>query len=131
MVELKVNFRRWVSRWLVERRRLRLAAAVVEEPNAPVITDGGFGWDVTTPGWADLWWNWTFDHGDYPVANLELYLKIAGGDFALLDTVASSVWLKEYPEATQDETAFQLQVRYRNGAVFGPFSNIFEIEVQV
>lgn len=119
----------WLAISLQERRRAR--QSVTATPNAPVITTGGYQWDVTTPGWADLWINWTFAHGTCPVASLEIWLSSGGGAFALFATVTSTAWFFEYLEATNTTTVFQFKLRYRNGGTLGPFSNVYEMETNV
>jgi hypothetical protein len=74
------RLRGWLATWLQARRRARQAAIPPAVPNAPVITGGGFEWDMSEPGWADVWINWTFDHGRFPVAALEVLLCVDGGD---------------------------------------------------
>lgn len=116
----------WLAISLQERRRARQSVAAT--PNAPVITAGTCEWDITTAGWADVSIAWTFAHGSFPVALLELWLSVNGGAFASWDTFTSTVTNYTYAEATHSGASFRFQLRYRNGATLGPFSNVYQVD---
>ncbi len=125
----KLNRNAWLAAWLQKRRRKRAASNVT--PNAPVINNGGFDWNVSEAGMADLWLAWTFDHGTFPVATVEVWVSINFAPAYLLVTIPSSEVTYYYPSATESELTFEFQVRYRNGATLGPFSNVYQINVVV
>ena len=126
----KVNsFRGWLATWLQDRRRSRQQPASAPAPNAPVITGGGYEDGTTEPGWWDVFIDWNFDHGSFPIANLEVWLSTEGGPFALWSTVSSAAPGYFYPLATNNERLFEFKVRYRNGATVGPFSNVYQISI--
>ena len=122
------RFRGWLALWLQDRRRSRQSPPV---PAAPVIISGGFEWDATTPGLADVWLDWSFDHGAAPVASLEVWFNIDHGADTLLVTLASTETGYYYAEATNTEHSYYFKVRYRNGETLGPFSAEYLIEVVV
>lgn len=124
----KLNRNAWLAAWLQKRRRKRAAAP---QPNAPVITAGGFSWDTTEAGFADVWVAWTFDHGTFPVATVELWVVTDGGPLTLLVTIPSTEVTFIYTGACTWEATFEFQVRYRDGATIGPFSNVYPVAVQL
>jgi hypothetical protein len=125
----KINRRGWLALWLQDRRRARKHAATT--PNAPVITNGGFEWDATEPGFADVWVDWTFVHGSFPAATIEVWVSVNGDAYYQMDTVASDVNSYYYPRASSGESSFAFKVRYRNGTTVGPFSNVYQINIEV
>ncbi|HEY9175021.1 MAG TPA: hypothetical protein VI136_22255 [Verrucomicrobiae bacterium] len=96
----------------------------------PEIVAGGFEWDATETGFADVWVDWTFNHAGHPVALIEFWAR-TGPDFALVATVGSDAPGYYYASACETETTFEIKVRYRNGATVGPFSNVYVVDVQV
>jgi len=121
------RFQGWLATWLQDRRRARQVVA----PAAPVITTGGFEWGASAVDWADLWVDWTFAHGSWPVASLEVWLSVDYGAYALVVTLASTESGYYYPLATNTELPHTFKVRYRNGATVGPFSNEYLLDVLV
>jgi hypothetical protein len=117
---------------LQDRRRKRQVSAVVPPlpPNAPVITNGGYEGGATAPGWFDLFLDWTFEHGSYPVADMEVWLSRNGGPFVQQATAPSEDPGYFYPEATESEGTYDFKVRYANGETVGPFSNVYQIMIQ-
>ena len=97
-------------------------------PNAPVITGGGYTWEGTEPGWFDAWLEWTFDHGSYPVAQIEIHQSVNGGPYYLAAVVSSDADGASLPQVADSETTFRYQVRYRDGTVYGPFSNEWVVD---
>src|ERR1041385_801027 len=79
----------WLATWLEDRRRARVAAQPAT-PNAPVITAAAVMWGATQGGWGDVNLTWTFVHGTFPVATIELWQSVNGGAYSLLVTVAST-----------------------------------------
>src|SRR5436190_21748398 len=62
-------FRSWLAIWLQQRRRKR---AVPTTPNAPVITGSAWAWNQTEEGFVDIYLEFTFEHGAFPVASFEV-----------------------------------------------------------
>ena len=118
----------WLAVWLQGRRRRR---AVLGPLNAPVITNGGYDWDYGPPMHADVWITWSFEHGGHPVATLEVFASLNGGDYGLVDSVPSNTSGYTWESACESEALLEFQVRYRDGITFGPFSNVYAVEVQL
>lgn len=129
-----VVLRNWVALYLQERREKRAAADVAGPPSpaAPVITGGSVNWDVTTLGWADVDFTYTFVYGTYPVANLEVWLakQSAGYVYNLLTTIASTTGGHFVQTNASNATdTFLYKMRYKNGGTLGPFSNVFQADI--
>ena len=105
--------------------------APAPSPNAPTITSATYTWDTTTTGWADITLNFTFVHGTYPVASLEIWKSLNGGAYLLLATVASTATSYYYALACNNVSGgtFDFKVRYRDGATLGPYSNVFRVDI--
>ena len=104
----------------------------VAPPNAPVITDGGYEWGPTPGGEAaDVWIDWTFDYGVYPVADMEVWMSVDQNDYSLLATVPSNNNHYLILAATEGESDYWFKIRYRNGATVGPFSDVFHVGVSL
>lgn len=125
------RFHGWLAAWAQDRRRARQNIVPPPTPNAPNISNGDFEWDVSEFGFADVWINWAFVHGSSPVATLEVWVSVNAGVYSLHATVASTDGEYVYPLACNNETWFDFQVRYRNGATIGPFSNVYRVAVVV
>lgn len=125
------SFRGWLATWLQDRRRSRQQPASVPTPNAPEIIGGGYEDGTTESGWWDVFFDWSFDHGSFPVATMEVWLSIDNGAFALLATVPSDYPGYYYPMATDSERRFDFKARYRIGTTVGPFSNVYLINITV
>jgi hypothetical protein len=123
------RFRGWVASWVQDRRRGRQQLAPT--PNAPAITTGGYEWGATDPAWADVFIEWSFDHGSFPVASIELWVSFDFGAYNLLDTVGSAEPSYYISMASNNEKIFDFKMRYRNGGIIGPFSNEYRVDVQV
>ena len=94
------------------------------------MTGGSSAFDVTQAGWADITLNWTFVHGTFPVANLELWKSLNGAAYGLLVTVASTATGYYYALACGNiGGTFDFKTRYQNGATLGPFSNVLRVDV--
>ncbi len=110
--------------WFIQRlhKRRRRAAAATPQPAAPRIIGTSFDMDYTEPGWFDILLQFTFDHGDFPIATLEIWCaQREGTEFTLLDTVLSTAVAYRHAKATQEETPFFYKLRYVSGEVVGPF----------
>lgn len=120
------RFRGWLATWLQDRRRARAAAAVPSGPNAPTLTSVSDAiWDGTTPDWADLQVFFSFVHGSFPVAQIEMWLSLDGGGYVLLGTVSSSATSYYHANACDlNGGDFNFKARYKNGGTLGPFSNV-------
>lgn len=125
------NFRGWLATWLQDRRRERRQPATAPTPNAPEIVGGYFEWDASLPGYADVTIEFMFDDPNFPPASVEVYVSRDMGPYVLLATVGSSNSYFTYHEATTNEADFDFKVRYVNGAVTGPFSNVFRVSVSL
>ncbi len=124
------RFRGWLATWLQDRRRARQQPAA-PTPNAPTITSGSYTWDVTTVGWADITLNFTFVHGTFPVATIEIWQSLNGGAYSLLATVASTATSYYYALATNTNATFDFKMRYVNGGTVGPYSNVYRVDVAI
>jgi hypothetical protein len=123
------RFRGWLATWLQDRRRDRQQPPP-ETPNAPVLTGHDVSWDVTTPNWADIEVYFTFAHGTFSVANLEVWLSVNLGAYALLATIASTATSYAHTEACDlNGGTFDFKLRYQNGATLGPYSNVLRVDV--
>ena len=127
MAQPKIDRRAWLATWLQDRRRARHQAG--SAPNAPVATSAGFGWNLTQAGKADVWINWTFAHGGFPVASIEVWANPDSGGYLLLGTVASSAVTFYDAMASDSECSFDFKLRYVNGGTLGPFSNVLHLDV--
>ena len=119
--------RAWLALEEQDRRRKRLAA-LAGQPNAPVIYSGSYGWDITMGGLADVWINWTFVHGTYAVASMEVWANNSGSYF-LQATVASNAVTYDFKMATDSPGDVKFKIRYVNGGTVGPFSNEYLVSV--
>ena len=125
----------WLATWLQRRRRARAAlhsAPPVVLPNAPVFTNSGFEWDVTQEGWADTFFDWSFVHGDFPVASIEIWLArdASGFVYELVTTVPSTTGSYRHAPASQYEDFLYYKLRYVDGGTVGPFSSEVEVNIQ-
>jgi hypothetical protein len=97
----------------------------------PEINGGNPEWESTEQGWWDVYIDWIFNHAGHPVAQMEVWLSLNNGPFVQHATVSSGDPGYYYPMAANNETTFDFKVRYRNGATVGPFSNVYQINIQV
>jgi hypothetical protein len=125
------RFRGWLATWLQERRRKRQQPAAPPPPNAPEIVGGGYEDGTTTPGWYDVFFDWTFDHGSYPTAEMEIWMSINGSAFSVYYVAPSNDPGWYYAQATNTPATFDFKVRYTdsNTGVIGPFSNVYQISI--
>ena len=98
--------------------------------NAPVLIDAGYGWYDGPPMYADIEVSLSFDAGSYPAAGMEIWISRDGGAFELYTTMDSFNGSFYYSHATENEAAFDFKMRYVDGAITGPFSNVLHVEVQ-
>ena len=121
--------RAWLATWLQDRRRGRQQAAP-PTPNAPVMTGSSFTYDATQLNWADISTYWTFVHGTFPLANIELWKSLNGGAYTLLVGMPSNGVSYYYALACDiNGGTFDFKTRYKNGATLGPFSNVLRVEI--
>ena len=104
-----------------KRRRER---AWVPVAPAPVFTGGVPDWNRTVPGWADVLLDFTFDGAAVPVATFELWWMRESIDpeYSLLVTIPSTERHYYQEKVTTTPIFIFYKMRYRNGAVVGPFS---------
>lgn len=112
--------------WLL-RRRKRRRHANAGAPAAPVITGAITEFGGTEPGWLDVTITFTFDHGSFPVAFLEIWFAIAPADYTLLTTVPSTELSYRHAKAEEGLDPLLYKLRYVNGPTVGPFSAPFEV----
>jgi len=118
----------WLALWLQDRRRAR--QSVTPTPNAPTMTGGSSQYDATQAGWADITLSWTFVHGTFPVATIELWKSLNGGAYTLLVSGGSAATAYYYALACDiNGGTFDFKTRYKNGATLGPFSNVLRVDV--
>ena len=121
--------RAWLATWLQDRRRARQQAAP-PTPNAPVMTGSSFTYNVTQLNWADISIYWTFVHGTFPLASIELWQSLNGGGYTLLVTGPSNGAGYYYALACDiNGGTFDFKTRYKNGATLGPFSNVLRVDI--
>ena len=101
-------------------------------PAAPVIYYSEYGVNEYDPERYDILISWqVYPHGSFPVAVIEVWGYQGWGEpsFQLLGTVVSSPERSfTHFSAASGDDAWTYKVRYRNGAVYGPFSNEFLVE---
>jgi len=115
-----------------QKRRRQARAEEPEVPAAPVIYFSEYGVGEYDPERYDILIAWMpYPHGSFPVAVIEVWGYEGWGEpsFQLLGTVVSSpsVPFVHYGAASGDD-AWTYKVRYRNGSVYGPFSNEWLVE---
>ena len=119
----------YLATWLQDRRRARQQAAP-PTPNAPVMTGASATYDVTQTGWADITLSWTFVHGTFPIATIEVWKSVNGGAYALLVGGGSTASAYYWALACDiNGGSFDFKARYKNGATLGPFSNVLHLDV--
>ncbi len=81
----------------------------------------------------DVTIEWTIDHGSFPVASVEVFVRENGGQEQSLGTTPSSDLGFNHPRATGGDVTLSYRVRYVfedfGGPVIGAFSGVFEIYV--
>jgi len=122
----KANRDGWLATWLQDRRRKR-QQQTAPTPNAPVITLGMVDWEVTTPGYGDVYIEFTFALGSFPPAALEVWGNINGGGFVLWGVVETIYSDFTQRNATTEDVLIEVKLRYVNGAIVGPFSPVYQI----
>jgi hypothetical protein len=120
------KLRAWTSWFLAERRRTRLAWRT---PAVPVILSAVTQWDASVVGWADVQLTLAFNHGPWPVATLEVFCIIDGGEEGPVGTVVSTATAFTHGSVAQGESSLTYRARYRNGGVIGPVSAWFAHEL--
>ena len=123
----KIDRRGWLA-WFLQQRRRKHKADLLPPPNAPVIVSGSYGWNLTAGGEADVWIDWTFAHGIYPVAIIEVWVNLYGS-YVLQNNVASNLTHYNFPAATDSQQNVYFKLRYVNGGTNGPFSNEYTVVV--
>ncbi|MGC3956627.1 MAG: hypothetical protein QM813_01225 [Verrucomicrobiota bacterium] len=124
------RFQGWLASWAQDRRRGR-QHSVAPPPNAPVIVGGGYEDGASAPGWYDVFFDWTFEHGSYPVADMEVWLSLNGAPFSVYYVTPSNDPGWYYAAAANTPATFDFKVRYTdsNTGVVGPFSNVYQINI--
>jgi hypothetical protein len=122
-------FRSWLAARLQKERRKRNAVVVIP---APAITGYSLAWNGGD-GYADVTLNYTFNHTGLATATFEIWLAKASMSWiwGMLTTITSgSAGTYTHVHATQYDT-LRYKMRYRNGAVLGPFGETMEIFVEM
>jgi len=122
----------WLALDAQKRRRARLQPVDPPPavPNAPVLLTGNYQWNRTSPGYADVMLTWSFEHGSFPVASLEIWANVNTAGYQQLATVPSNTTSIVSPNATNVPIFVRVKLRYRNGSTVGPFSNEIVIYIQ-
>lgn len=115
--------------WAIRsQKRRRVGGGVL--PNAPVIYDGWSERDEFEPDWGSTWIAWTFDPGAFPIGTFEVWCQWGVHD-QMVATVSGSDRELYRSKVCQGEEVLYYRVRYVNGSVVGPFSNVFRVDVTV
>jgi hypothetical protein len=115
-----INRPAWLAWWLQKRRRKR----AVPVPNIPVFTGNSWIWDQTEVGWADIYLEFSFDHGSFPVGTLEVWFHREGtAPPELLGNILSTQTDFWHMLATPSEEFLFYTLRYVGDGVTGPFCN--------
>ncbi len=116
-----------------QRRRRQRARRSVGTPPVPVIIAANPSWEGSEPGMYDVTIEWTIDHGSFPVASVEVFVRENGGPEQSLGTTPSSDLGFNHPRATGGDVTLSYRARYVfedfGGPVIGAFSQVFEIYV--
>ena len=115
----------WAMRCQKRRRKGGTPVVVV---NAPFIHDGGYSWDEFEPQWANTYVAWTFLQPELPVGTFEVWCQWGTSD-ELVATVPGSDRVCYLSHVTMGEQTYFYRVRYRDGDVIGPFSNVYQVDV--
>ena len=120
----------WAMR--CQKRRRRARTEETEVPAAPVINYSEYGVNENDPERFDILIAWQpYPHGSFPVAVIEVwgYQGWGAPSFELVGSVPSGPERSfiHYLAASGDD-AWTYKARYRNGSVYGPFSNEFVVE---
>ena len=116
-----------------QKRRRQRATATAPTPPVPVIFAANPSWEGSEPGMYDVTIEWTIDHGSFPVASVEVFVRVNGGEEQSLGTTPSSDLGFNHARATPGDETLYYRVRYVfedfGGPVIGAFSQVFEIYV--
>ena len=90
-------------------------------------------WDATEMAWADVQISWQIDHGSFPVASVEVFVRHDSGSPVSLGTVPSSDLGFYHPRASSGGETLYYKVRYvfedYGGPVIGDFSAEYLIDI--
>ncbi|HOF72329.1 MAG TPA: hypothetical protein PLN97_13510 [Verrucomicrobiota bacterium] len=130
---LSPRLRAWWAMRCQKRRRAR--GGPVPVPAAPQIVFGEAVPSNDYEGWFDLSILWApYPHGSFPVGEMEIWGHHGWGPPAYVLVGTQPSWperLFTHEKAVEGEDAWTYKVRYRNGSVYGPFSNEFLVESSV
>ena len=111
--------RSWVALFLQGRRRKRAGSG----PSAPVITGTAWEWSQIDEGYIDAYLEWTFDLGNFPPGNLEVWER----DVNNADYIAGTLPIEQrsfwHFSVTAEAYDLYYRIRYVCGDVVGPFSS--------
>ena len=114
-----------------QKRRRQRSTATAPTPPVPVITDASMQWDATEMAWADVQISWQIDHGSFPVASVEVFVRHDESSPESLGTVPSSDLGFYHPRASSGGETLYYKVRYvfedYGGPVIGAFSPEYPI----
>lgn len=120
-----------MGRWAQSRHRGGGGASAPAAVPAPVIESGDFSIGSTQPGWADVQIFWAFNPSPYPDATLEIWEGngFSGVVYSLIATVPSTddSYIQTLVADADDRANYKM--RYVDGAVIGPWSNDFFVEI--
>jgi hypothetical protein len=81
-------------------------------------------WDQSTPGAADIYIEWSFDHGSFPVGSIQVWLRRQGDSGSVLLVTVPGNYTDYWHNAAGSDSSERLyyKLRYVNDSVVGPFS---------
>lgn len=98
---------------------------------APIITNGLADFHRTYDGWADVTLDFTFDGALVPIGTIEVWWRREAIDeyFSFVGTIPSTAVQFIHIRSTDIPLFVIYIMRYRNGALIGPFSEEFGVDM--
>jgi hypothetical protein len=102
----------------------------VDVPPAPTIVSGGFYWNGSDVGWANVDLSWTFDAASYPTGSMEVFVArgVGSQDFQWIGS-ASLTDIFTHERATNVPGRLTYKARCLCGGVPGLLSNQYVVDV--
>ena len=121
--------RTWWALRCQRRRRHSEPSAPVDVPPAPTIVGGGFYWNGSDVGWANVDLSWTFDAASYPTGAMDVYVArgVNSQDFQWIAS-SSLTDIFTHERATDVPIRLTYKVRCKCG-VPGLWSNEYVVDV--
>ena len=100
-------------------------------PDAPAIESGDYEWVGAGDGsYCNVVLGFSFDPGPYPDADMQVWVGFDGSDsYTLLQTVPSNSGSVNINHAAQVEATLNYKLRYKHGAIVGPFSEPWTVDI--